>query len=595
MAVVYVLAGLAAIVMFVGVTVLVLWLRKILLPPGDCADVGKNAIAPTNFYVIGSGKVTSELREYISPIRTVVMGTQPIAFSISPALPDGLMLSATTGSIQGMPQIPLTNTTFTITARNVAGHATVCFSLAVKDVIPDFGFPTLMQGRRELQTGQSYAFTPVVISQSGKAPSRTIWTVTPPFATELGLSLDSVTGKLSGTVSAIAETKVYRVRVTNATDDFQDIDLQLSAITSIPAGPSLVSYATDAPIYPIATPISANLLQYTGNVDKVWLMAGTLPAGLYLETSTGDLVGTTSAMPSEPASLTIGVSFLCGTAVETKLTVSVENVVPVFTMDVAGVYTIEVGVPVPSSVCAILSQGVGVNFTATDLPPGLTVHHLTGRITGEPTTPTCGTRTLVITATNDKGYLNVHVNYVVLDNRRYNVEVENYLAKDVRRFASLLGKLAFDEVHAEVFALGLTTHDIARKMEAGLAMRPARAVLVSVPSRQVASDLADSMKQDSRYGAVVLSTSFCAPSFQYLPLVGHIGCEFFACVVQDPNKGVATCYKFAQAVPDGVTLASDTGEVSVRSNVALDQEFKILGYNVGGTHVATLQVMVVER
>ena len=258
MAVVYVLAGLAAIVMFVGVTVLVLWLRKILLPPGDCADVGKNAIAPTNFYVIGSGKVTSELREYISPIRTVVMGTQPIAFSISPALPDGLMLSATTGSIQGMPQIPLTNTTFTITARNVAGHATVCFSLAVKDVIPDFGFPTLMQGRRELQTGQSYAFTPVVISQSGKAPSRTIWTVTPPFATELGLSLDSVTGKLSGTVSAIAETKVYRVRVTNATDDFQDIDLQLSAITSIPAGPSLVSYATDAPIDPLATPISAN-------------------------------------------------------------------------------------------------------------------------------------------------------------------------------------------------------------------------------------------------------------------------------------------------------------------------------------------------
>ena len=63
MAVVYVLAGLAAIVMFVGVTVLVLWLRTILLPPCERADVGKNAIAPTNFYVIGSGKVTSELRE----------------------------------------------------------------------------------------------------------------------------------------------------------------------------------------------------------------------------------------------------------------------------------------------------------------------------------------------------------------------------------------------------------------------------------------------------------------------------------------------------------------------------------------------------
>jgi hypothetical protein len=595
-----VVLGLLAAAVLLGLFSLILWLGKITLQSADAEKNPRPRVAPTNFYIIGSSEITSDLRGCITPIRTAVTGTQPITFAISPALPDGLMLDSTTGSIQGRPQIPLTPTVFTLTARNTAGHATVSFPLAVRDVIPDFGYPAVMQGKRELQIGETYAFTPAVISQSGEAPSRTTWTVCPPFPTDLGLSLDSVTGKISGKALGTADDQVYVVRVTNAMGDFQDIDIKLSAIEEVPAGPSAVSYFNGAPTYPIETIISANFLQYTGNADRFWLVSGTLPAGLYLETSTGDLVGTTSAVPSGPTSLTIGISFLGGSEVTTMLVVTVENVVPVFAMDIAGVYTVEVGAPAPLSVRAILSKGVDVRFTATNLPPGLNVDPLTGEITGNPTGP-AGARdpAVIITGTNAKGQSDVRMDCVVLDNRLYNVAVAEYVAKDVPKFATLLNELALDEVNTRIFELKLRTGDIVRKLEAGLAS-PVGAVLLSDSDKGVASGLTEAINRDPRivpYGTVMLSTSFCAPSFQYRPINVRISSEFVASVVQNPDKGAATYYKFApgEETAPGVTLAPDTGKVSVRSAVALDREFKIIGYNAGGSCMAALQVVVSEE
>jgi hypothetical protein len=55
----------------------------------------------------------------------------PSTYTISPALPNGLILNTVTGEISGRPTAPLTNTSFTITASNAAGTTTISFRLFI--------------------------------------------------------------------------------------------------------------------------------------------------------------------------------------------------------------------------------------------------------------------------------------------------------------------------------------------------------------------------------------------------------------------------------------------------------------------------------
>ena len=67
---------------------------------------------------------------------TVGGGGEATSWSVSPALPAGLSLNATTGEISGTPTAvtPLTN--YTITASNAGGSNSTTFTLQVNDVVP---------------------------------------------------------------------------------------------------------------------------------------------------------------------------------------------------------------------------------------------------------------------------------------------------------------------------------------------------------------------------------------------------------------------------------------------------------------------------
>ncbi|MBO9651700.1 MAG: putative Ig domain-containing protein [Variovorax sp.] len=61
-------------------------------------------------------------------------GGEADSFSVSPALPPGLSLNSTTGSISGTPTTPQAATTYTITATNSAGSIAVQLTIEVLDV-----------------------------------------------------------------------------------------------------------------------------------------------------------------------------------------------------------------------------------------------------------------------------------------------------------------------------------------------------------------------------------------------------------------------------------------------------------------------------
>jgi autotransporter-associated beta strand protein len=66
----------------------------------------------------------------ITPLTPSVTGTVT-GYSISPALPSGLSINATTGVISGTPSVILSATTYTVTASNINGSTTATLSIAV--------------------------------------------------------------------------------------------------------------------------------------------------------------------------------------------------------------------------------------------------------------------------------------------------------------------------------------------------------------------------------------------------------------------------------------------------------------------------------
>ncbi|HLN95540.1 MAG TPA: Ig domain-containing protein [Flavobacterium sp.] len=71
----------------------------------------------------------------ITPVLPTVTGTG-IQYSISPALPDGLTLDSSTGSISGTPTTETPTTSYTVTATNAAGSTTATIQITIVAASP---------------------------------------------------------------------------------------------------------------------------------------------------------------------------------------------------------------------------------------------------------------------------------------------------------------------------------------------------------------------------------------------------------------------------------------------------------------------------
>ena len=67
----------------------------------------------------------------ITPITPQLSGNPANSFAISPALPSGLVLNTTTGSISGKPTVAIAQTNYTVTATNIGGSSTATIKITV--------------------------------------------------------------------------------------------------------------------------------------------------------------------------------------------------------------------------------------------------------------------------------------------------------------------------------------------------------------------------------------------------------------------------------------------------------------------------------
>ncbi len=233
------------------------------------------------------------------------------------------------------------------------------------------------------------AITNDVPSYAGGAPTR--FSVAP--ALPQGLSLNSTTGVLGGTPSAITPTATYTVTASNSAGG----TTAALVITVNDVAPASLTYSAPTATYPRGVPIAANVASHTGGNPTSYAVMPALPAGLTLGPSTGVIMGTPTAVT--PAAAYVVTASNASGSVTATLTLAVADMAPTGLTYTRTTAAYPRGTAIPANVPSY-GGGAPTSFTvAPALPAGLTLDPASGIIGGTPTTLSAPAA-YVVTASN---------------------------------------------------------------------------------------------------------------------------------------------------------------------------------------------------
>lgn len=222
------------------------------------------------------------------PVQSIT--TDTYSFSVKPDLPPGLTIDPLTGKIFGTPTENSQLASYTFYAKNSGGEVSRTFTIEVTDVQPlglDYGLPTPIFGVTQYTKDQVVIFLLPTLTQG----TPTLYTIAPDLPS--GLSLDAKTGVIQGTPSARSTRTTYTVYASNL---YGSTSVQFD-IAIVEVAPSNLSYPV-ATAYTLGTPITTLIPTYNGSKANVFRLqdgSNPLPAGLTLNSQTGEITGTPTA------------------------------------------------------------------------------------------------------------------------------------------------------------------------------------------------------------------------------------------------------------------------------------------------------------
>ncbi|HUN60660.1 MAG TPA: putative Ig domain-containing protein, partial [Candidatus Sulfotelmatobacter sp.] len=214
-------------------------------------------------------------------------GGSAISYSVSPSLPPGLSLGSSTGVISGTPSKVSSAANYVVTARNTAGSATATLSITVNAAVP----AALAYSANPVTYNVGAPITPNIPTNTGGTV--TSYTVVPTLP--WGLSLDDVTGVITGTPTVPSGQTNYTVTAFNSGGGTSTT----LTVTVANGAPSNLAYSSNPAVYTVNEPIEGNIPSNTGGQATLYALSTqtpSLPAGLKLNTTTGVITGTPTAV-----------------------------------------------------------------------------------------------------------------------------------------------------------------------------------------------------------------------------------------------------------------------------------------------------------
>ena len=214
-------------------------------------------------------------------------------YSVSPTLPAGLSLDIATGEISGTPTELLTNTTFTITARNSGGTNTTTITIVVNDEVPTIAYSPNDLDLTNNTVSSDLPLSPT-ITGSGEITSWEINATLP-----AGLTFETSNGTIWGTPSELWTQTAYTVWANN-TGGSAVAYLNITVVDELPTiaySPNDLNMtnntaSSDLPLSPTVTGSG----EFTS-----WAINASLPSGLTFETSNGTIWGTPTELWTQTA------------------------------------------------------------------------------------------------------------------------------------------------------------------------------------------------------------------------------------------------------------------------------------------------------
>lgn len=259
-----------------------------LLMVAGCGDGGVStnkpamAVSPVGLSYSNSSIVYT-LGQSITPNRPTNSGGPIARYDISPALPAGLNLNATSGVISGTPVAVAVAATYTITGQNVAGSATARIDIEIKAAVQAPETLTYQQTNVVYTVGHPISANSPV-STGGPIAS---YSATPDLPR--GVLLDTATGVISGTPLDASTAVTYAVTGTNSAGSIST-SLVIEVDQAIQPPVSL-SYSDSKPTYVRGHAIVANHPIATGGPIDNFSVQPALPSGLNLDAATGAISG----------------------------------------------------------------------------------------------------------------------------------------------------------------------------------------------------------------------------------------------------------------------------------------------------------------
>ena len=312
--------------------------------------------------------------------------TATLAYADNGTLPPGLSIDPASGSITGTPTTAGVYAV-TITVTDNAGFSgTTSFNWTVANAVS-------VTSPGDQSDGSGTAITPEPITATDSSAGATL-TYSDGGTLPPGLSIDPASGSITGTPTTGG---VYAVTIT-ATDgsgasgnaSFNWTITNTVSVTS----PGDQSDGSGTAI--TAVPITAT--DSSAGATLTYSDGGTLPPGLSIDPASGSITGTPTTGGTYPVTITATDSVgYTGSATFTWTITNTVTVAPIGQQSSAT--GVEITPLVPTATDSQTTPTPIFTWTATDLPPGLTIGRSSGHIVGKPTTD--GIYSVTVSATDN--------------------------------------------------------------------------------------------------------------------------------------------------------------------------------------------------